>query len=345
MDVADRRRAQHDRAAAAEVLLPGLDAEVLQRLVDRGGRQVRVEVAALAVVDGAVGEHDELGAVAHAAHGLLLEALDRPGGALGLEQRGVDRRRPAAELLPEVLEQPGLVLAGDPAVDGVAQRREVVVAAEQDRERRLHRPRMGRGIAQGRAPPEDGAGGEVLHLALAVDRRVRDDGDRLLEVVGEVLALRAQGGQRPVVAERADRLGAVGGHLLDELDVVALPAETREDAVGDLHRLGRAGGGVAGDVRALKRPAGSQRAVVRRRGRNAGAREPAPSDLPLHLVVLPEPRAALARVDGDHQLLPWPERQRLGDHVADADDAGLGAEDVVVGGLEPPQRAQPERVR
>ena len=144
VDVAHRRRAEHDRAPAAEVLGARLDPEVLQRLVDRRGRQMGVEVAALAVVDGAVGEHDELGAVAHPAHRLLLDPLDRPGGALGLEQRRVDRRAAAAELLPEVLHQPGLVRAGDLAVGGVRERREVVVAAEDHRERGLDRAGVGR---------------------------------------------------------------------------------------------------------------------------------------------------------------------------------------------------------
>ena len=91
MDVADRRRAQDDAAAAAQVLLAGLDPELLQRLVDRGGGQVRVEVAAVAVVDGAVGEDEQLGAVADLLHRLLLDPLDRALGRLGLEQRDVDR--------------------------------------------------------------------------------------------------------------------------------------------------------------------------------------------------------------------------------------------------------------
>mgnify|MGYP006183558471 CR=1 FL=1 len=62
------------------------------------------------------------------------------------------------------------------------------------------------------AAAEDGAGREVLDLALAVDRRVGDDGDRLLEVIGEVLPLGRERRQRAVVAERADRL------LLPQID-------------------------------------------------------------------------------------------------------------------------------
>ena len=128
------------------------------------------------------------------------------------------------------------------------------------------------------AAAEDGAGREVLDLALAVDRRVGDDRDRLLEVVGQVLALGRERRQRPVVAERADRLGAVGGHLLDELDVVALPAEAGEDAVLDLDRLLGAGVGVAGDLGALERAAGLERAVVGGDLVGAGALEPALAD-------------------------------------------------------------------
>ena len=114
-----------------------------------------------------------------------------------------------------------------------------MVAAEDHRERGLDRPRVRRRVVDRRPAAEDRAGREVLDLALAVDRRVGDDRDRLLEVVGEVLALGRERRQRAVVAERADRLGAVRRHLLDELDVVALPAEAGEDAVRDLDRLRR----------------------------------------------------------------------------------------------------------
>ncbi len=134
VDVADRGRAQDDPAAAAQVLLAGLDPELLQRLVDRRGRQVRVEVAALAVVDGAVGEDQQLGPVADLLHRFLLDPLDRAAGRLRLQQRDVDGGGAAAELLPEVLEQVGVVLAGDPAVGLVGERRQAVVAAEDHRE-------------------------------------------------------------------------------------------------------------------------------------------------------------------------------------------------------------------
>ena len=344
VDVADRRRAQDDPAAAAQVLFAALDPELLQRLIDRRGRQVRVEVAALGVVDGAVGEDQELGAVADLLHRFLLDPLDRSGGCLGLKQGDVDGGGAAAELLPEVLEQVGAMLASDPAIGPVGERRQAVVATEDHRERGFDRARVLAGGVQRRAATEQRPGREVLDLALAVDRRVGDDGDRLLEVVGEVLALGRERGQRPIVAERADRLGPVGGHLLNQFDVVALPAEAGEDAVGDLDRLLGAGVGVAGHVIALERAAGLQGAVVPSRGLDPVAGEPAVADDPQHLVVGMQGRALARAVDPHQRLLAGGERLRLEDHRVDRDDARLGAEDVVVLGLDLPERPQTEGV-
>src|SRR5437867_1721113 len=78
------------------------------------------------------------------------------------------------------------------------------------------------GVEQLGAGPraEHRAAREVLHLALAIDRRVGDHRHRLLEVVGQVLPLLRQARKRAVVAERADRLRAGRGHLLHELHVV-----------------------------------------------------------------------------------------------------------------------------
>ena len=297
VDVADRRRAQDEAAATAQVLLARLDLEALQRLVDRGDRQVRVEVAAVGVVDGAIGEHEQLGAVADFLHRLLLDPLDRAVRRLGLEQRDVDHVGAAAELLPEVLEQVGPVLAGDRPVGLVGERRQAVVAAEDHREGGLDRAGVLAGSVDRGAAAVDGAGGEVLHLAFAVDRRVGDDGDRLLEVVGEVLALRRERGERAVVAQRADRLGAVGGHLLDEFDVVALPAEAGEHAIGDLDRLLGARVGVTRHLLALERTAALQGAVVGGGLLGAVALQPALADDAQHLVVRVQGRAPALAVD------------------------------------------------
>ena len=188
--------------------------------------------------------------------------------------------------------------------------------------------------------PKTAAGREVLHLPFAVDRRVGDDGDRLLEVVGEVLALGRERCQRAVVAQRADRLGAVGGHLLDEFDVVALPAEAGEDAIGDLDRLLGPGVGVAGHLTALQRAAGLA-------GRGRRDRPPRPRCAPASS----RGRCAASRRERAgwsawrsrsimHQgLLARGERLGLGDHRVDRDDARLGAEDEVVARSRPARAA------
>ena len=239
--------------------LAALDAVLAQRAVDRRQREVRVEPRPLALERGAVREHQQLGAVEHLLRGLVLQALERALGRLGLEAGDVEHRRAPAEALPQVLEQVGLVLLGDAAIRLVGERRHVVVPAEDDRERGLDRARLVLGPVDRRARAEHGPAGEVLDLALAVDRRVGHDRDRLLEVVGQVLALRRQRGQRAVVAERADRLGAVGGHLLHELGVLALPAHAGQHALLDLDGLGRPGRVVARDLGALERAAGGDR--------------------------------------------------------------------------------------
>ena len=244
---------------------------------------MRVEVAAVALVDRAVGDHEQLGARPHGRGRVLLEPLDRAVGPLRLEAGEVDHARAAAELLPEVLEQVGLVLARDGAVDRVAQRRQAVVPAEDHPEGGLDgRPARGHPV-EGGPRAEHGAAGEVLDLALAVDRRVGHHRHRLLEEVGQVLALGREAGERAVVAERPDRLGTGGRHLLDQLHVLALPAEAAQDAIVDLHRLGRAGAGVAGHVLALERPAGGNR-LGEGRGR-PGPRPPALQAEPLQLAV------------------------------------------------------------
>ncbi len=344
VDVADRGRAQHDRAAPAQVVLTRIDAEALQGLVDRRDRQVRVEVAPLALVDGAVGQDEELGAVLDVLDGLLLQALDRALGRLGLQQRDVQGRSAVAEVLPEILEHVGLVLVGDLAVVLVGKGCELVVAAEQHRERGLGGAGVGGGIVQRRPAAEDRAGREMLHLALAVDRRVGHDRDRLLEVVGEVLALGRERRERPVVAERADRLGPVRGHLLHQLDVVALPAEPGQDPLADLDRLGWPGGGVARDLRTLERAACMEGAVVGSNLLRPGPLEPAVTHDPQDLGVRMAAGGPLGAIDRDHRLLARRQRLRLGDHLLDRDHPRFRAVDPVGRGLELPQRPQPERV-
>src|SRR2546428_11384308 len=82
----------------------------------------------------------------------------------------------------------------------------------------------------------------MLDLALAVDRRVRHDGDRLVKVVGEICG-GSERGERAVVAERSDRLVARLDHGGGHLQVVGLEAERRELALATdgyvVHLVGR----------------------------------------------------------------------------------------------------------
>ena len=122
-----------------------------------------------------------------------------------------------------------------------AQARPRGMAAEQERRRELDPAARVVRLRRG-ARAEDDARREVLDLALAVDRRVRDDRDRLLKVVREVRARRERG-ERPVVAERADRLVARLDHERGHLQVVGLEAERRELALATdrhvVHLVGR----------------------------------------------------------------------------------------------------------
>ena len=158
---------------------------------------MRVEEAALAVVDGAIGEHEQLGALANALCRLLPDALDR-ALVVSDSSSAMSIPRTAAEHLPEVLEHVGVLFAGNLAVRRVPKRRQFVVTAQDDREGRSRssRCRVAGSWIEGRRA-EQRAGREVLDLALAVDRRVGDHRDGLLEVIGEVLALRGERGQGP----------------------------------------------------------------------------------------------------------------------------------------------------
>ena len=218
------------------------------------------------------------------------------------------------------------------------------MAPEDDRERDLDRARLRRQPPGTRARPEHGAAREVLHLALAVDRRVGDHGHRLLEVVRQVLALRREAGQRPVVAQRADRLLARGRHLLHELHVLALPAEAAQHAVLHLHRLGRAGRGVARDLRSLERSADGDHLRVAVHRLLARAGHPALPGQPLQLDVLAQLRLALLAVEADHHLLAGGERLGLRHRLLDGHHARLGGERVGTGGLDQPERSQAQRV-
>ena len=67
------------------------------------------------------------------------------------------------------------------------------------------------GIEQVALGADEGLGGGDEFLADAVERRVGDLGEDLLEILIEVLRLVGEHGERRVVAHRGDRLDAGGG--------------------------------------------------------------------------------------------------------------------------------------
>src|SRR5205085_11223878 len=127
--------------------------------------------------------------------------------------------------------------------------------------------------------------------------------DRLLVVVGQVLPLGRETGERAVVSERADRLRAGGGHLLHQLHVLALPDEAAQHSVLDLDRLRGAGARVAGDLGALERTAGRDRLREALVAAGLGAPAPAPAADALQGVVVAQLGLALAAIDRHEQLL------------------------------------------
>ena len=112
----------------------------------------------------------------------------------------------------------------------VAQRVEQAVEVGDDRPVEAQRPRAARRAAEQRRPPAE-LDPQVHHdpLALGVDRRVRDLGERLAEVVGDRPVEAAAAGRRRVVAHAPERLVALERHRLD-VEPGALGVEAGEVA-------------------------------------------------------------------------------------------------------------------
>src|SRR3989442_1524769 len=184
---------------------------------------------------------------------------------------------------------------------------------------------------------------EVLDLALAVDRRIRDHRYGLVEVVCEVRP-RGERGERSVVAERADRLVPGLGHVGGVLQVVGLEPEGRElplpadrdvlhlvgrdadlPAPAGVHRLGGAAAGDALAEPVEHHPAGAP-----------GGEEPRADG-----VLIDEAPAAVAP---QRDVLAGAKRIRIGDVALERDESALAREYVLVLGLDVPERAKAERV-
>ena len=341
--VSQRRRAQHDSTRPAQVHLSRRGPVLAQGQVHGRESQVGVEIAAIPLVGDAVGEDQQLATPGHGGHRLLLEPVDRGARVLGLQARQVEHPSTPGERLPQVLQQVGAVRVRDRPVGLVAQRGQAVVPTEDHGNRQLHHAGGAARCPDLRPDAENGAAREVLHLALAVDRRVGDHRHRLLEEVGEILPLGRQARERAVVAEGAHRLGSGGRHLLHELHVLALPAEAAQYPVLHLHGLRRAGARVAGDLGALERATQRRRRGLRER-RRPGALQPARATELLELRVVRAPGLPLRPVDLHEHLLAGGEGLGLTDQVGHRDHARLGREDVLLARLDLPQGTQAQRV-
>ena len=194
----------------------------------------------------------------------------------------------------------------------------------------------------GRAAAEHDPGGEVLHLALAVDGRVGDHGHRLLEVVRQRHRHRGERPERAVPAQGADGLGAAVGVELELLLVALDPAGRGEQGL-ELE-LGRLELVVRVRVLLHRHRLESARQAGARLGAGQGAPAlGAPVHLALHVPVVEHLRhAVLARDERD--LLSRRQRRGVAGELGDGHDARLGRDRVHVLGLDPPQRPQAHRV-
>ena len=184
---------------------------------------------------------------------------------------------------------------------------------------------------------EHDAGREVLDLALAVDGRVGDDRDRLLEVVRERHRHRRERPQRPVPAQGADRLGAAVGVELELLLVALDPAGRGQQ--GLQLELGLEDLVLVAVLLDRDRLEAARQAGARLGGGQGAAALGAAVDLALHVGVVEHDRhAVLAGQEGD--LLARRQRGGVARELGDRDDARLGGDDVELVGLDPPERAQ-----
>ena len=174
----------------------------------RRDHEVRIEPRAALAQNALVANDYELRARAHAACGRRTEPGQRVARvllpiAIGLQE---DRRdsRIRCEPSDHVIDQPCALLTREGAEVVAPQTGPGRVATKEQWRRELDPPP--RVVCLRRGPrAEQSTRGEMLDLALAVDRGIRHHRHRFVEVIREVRA-RCERGERTVVAEGADRL-------------------------------------------------------------------------------------------------------------------------------------------
>src|SRR4051812_25262153 len=207
---------------------------------------------------------------------------------------------------------------------------------------------------------EHDAGREVLDLALAVDRRIRDHRDGLVHVVGEHHRTRRERGQRTVPTERADRLRRRGLHVLRHAQVIRLEAERRElllaTAGGVLELVGRRTDLPAVDLTTFALSALATEPISRdgsfqwptalralaHAGRDDTARVALGDEARTHRGLIEEPPPARVAPQGD--AFAGAERVRVARVPGQRNEPALAREDVRLVGLDVPQRSQAEGI-
>ena len=317
-----------------------------QRLVDCREHQVRVEPEALAAECVAVVQQQHLRPFLHGGDRLAAQPGEGVGQRLGAGEAGGDApyraRCRLSELRQQVAEQVGAGLAGQAPAVGRRDPQISPVAAEQNGNAEFdpggrETPAVFLALQMnGGACAEHGAGGEVLNLPFSVHRRVGHHRHGLLEVVCEVLAVVGQTGQRAVIPERADGLGAGGGHGPDQVPVLQAPPHRRKQLF--LRHSGGGGGGFreARRLRSLRPAHGDKAPVVH------GFGEALAGELQ-HPVLQPGVAEHLRGAFGAQHhanLLARRKGARVGCEVRGADDARLRGEEERVLGLQLPEGAQ-----
>ncbi len=179
--------------------------------------------------------------------------------------------------------------------------------------------------------PNQGPGGEVLDLPLAVDGRVGDHRDGFLEKLCQVRLSPAQSWQLSVVPQAGDGLGARLGDVPQVAFIPLLQPESdpsgRVDLVAVLSLY-------QWPVRPIQPAAG---------GAEGGSPVVDPVEYQA-LDLLVGMDAGLPALQLHHHLLPGRQRGRVAHHLAERDDSPLGAPEVLLLGLAEPQRPQAQGV-
>ena len=181
---------------------------------------------------------------------------------------------------------------------------------------------------------EDDAGREVLDLALAVDGRVGDDRDRLLEVVRERHRHRRERPSGP--SQPREPIGSAPRSAWNWSCCLSLSIQPAEASKVSSSSSGSRTCVLVAVLLHRDRLEAARQAGARLGGGQGAAALGAAVDLALHVGVVEHDRdAVLAGQEGD--LLARRQRGGVARELGDRDDARLGGDEVELVGLDPPR--------